>query len=273
MGLYAFLDSLFPGRFAFKSVVLLWFGLAAGVVSGLVAGGGIVPLAIALGTAGVLTTCLVLWLHVPLSRLGSTLESWRKTGRIRPLPDRFGDDLGRIMIHTNVLLARAQRTLDRAWSEDDCDPITGALEKSAVVRHLKDAGAGWLIGFEIAGFEAFRAAHGPSISDEFLVHVVHTCTEAVRQDDMVARIEDHRFLVFLPGAGQEISERLVTRISQELGMNNGVVRRDGLAASFGIAAFEGGSDVDAAFGRLGHAIGQAQAMGPGAVAMRPQSAA
>lgn len=254
---YTFFHSLFPVPVSSKILVMLGLASCLGAVCGLLLGGSLASVGASLGVAMIATFAMVSMLMAPIRQLNETLEKWGQTGRVQHLHLGTSDEFGVILSRTNVLLARAQRNLDRAWSDKDCDPITGALTHNAFNRLLEDAGSGWLIGFDIGGFAAFRKVHGQTISDEFLIHVAHTCTEVIRQDDMVSRFEDHAFVVFLPGASQDVAERIVGRISAELGMNSGTARKDGLRTDFGIAAYPGGGDVGAAIEEVRSAIGRA----------------
>ncbi len=279
MPIHAALSRFLPDRVRPRILAVLWIGLACAAAAGfgLAAATGAVlpagPFLAALGAAGAGLSVLLWGLLAPVALIARAVESWGRTGRVLSLPEEDADELGRTMTGINRLLARAQRSLDRSWSAEDCDPATGVLTRAAAERLLGDAGAGWLIGLEIGGCDGFASRHGRERAEEFLCEVAHNCTDIVRQDDIVARFGSHGFLLYLPGAPEQVARRIVGGLSRRLGFDDDGARRDGLTVCYGIAGFAGGGAVAEGLRDVARAVAMAQARGPGAVAAPSAAAA
>ena len=257
MPVYALFQRLFPVAYGTKIVVAVWLGL--GAAAGFEWALGVAdPPALWLGVVGgTLASVLVAGLLAPLRAIDRTLSQWGRTGRVLTLPDHHSDDMGLLMARMNLLLARAQRSLESSWRAADVDPLTGALSLQGAERLLADAGSGWLIGITIAGFDDLAGRHGAEVAEELIQHVAHVCTQTVRQDDMVARSGEARFLVFLPGASRAVAGRIADRIDSRLDLGTA-----DLTACFGIAAYPGGGDTGPALDEVARALDAALARLP-----------
>lgn len=263
MPVYALFHRVFPVSYTAKLLIAVWLGIGAAVGVAWTLGAAAWPLAAVGALGGVIASALLTGLLSPLRRIELTLSQWGRTGRVLTLPDHFTDDMGLLMLHTNLLLARAQRTLDSSWTAADVDPLTGTLNVDGAERLLADAGAGWLIGIAIGGFDDLAGRRGSAAAaEEVLAHVAHVCTQTVRQDDMVARTGEARFLVYLPGASREVAGRIADRIDTRLDLGHA-----DLTACYGVAVYPGGGDVTAAWMEVGKALDAALARLPGGAGM------
>lgn len=248
MNLYDILARVFPHSYMMKFTSILVVGAALPFVFVAVLEpdlfGQVAPALITGALASFIVSVLgTRALLKPLGRLAYTMREWGRTGRVLPLPEGYTDDIGTLLARTNRLLARAQRSLDRSWTEEDSDPLTGALNRQGAERLLRDAPAGWLIAMNLDRFDDVNVDLGRKEGDRILCDVVQICSDVLRQDDMLARIDSDSFLVFLPGASREVTGRISARlgraISEDIAKGNSV-----LTASFGLANYPGGGDVD-----------------------------
>ncbi|WP_368184693.1 GGDEF domain-containing protein [Aestuariibius sp. HNIBRBA575] len=249
MNLYDLLARVFPHSYLMKFTSVL----VVSSVLPLVAVALIVPdlfaqvaMALAAGAVAsfVMSVFAVRSLLKPVGRLAFTMREWGRTGRVLPLPEGYTDDIGTLLARTNRLLARAQRSLDRSWTEEDSDPLTGALNLQGAERLLVDAPAGWLIAMDLDKFDLINVDLGRREGDRILCDVVQICSDVLRQDDMLARIDSDMFLVFLPGASREVAGRISARLGRAI--SEDIFKGDlTLTASFGLANYQGGGEVSA----------------------------
>ena len=260
---YHLLQRLLPFAYRGKVLASLWAVCLLGAALGLALGGDPTTHLVVAAASGGLGTVFLLILLAPVRQLMESIAAWGRTGRVVPLPEDVGDDFGLALVRINLLMARAQRTLDTSWTEMDSDSLTGVLNSSGAERILGDAGAGWLIGIDLLALGLVTETGGPRLADDILIRVAQTCTEIVRQDDMVARLSDNRFVIFLPGAPREVAGRIVGRIAAQMGPDGG--SGQDVPACFGIVRFAGGGDPQQCLVELNAALDTARQRGAGSV--------
>ena len=257
---YALFSRFFPRSFGAKLMAAVLIGQAVALAAAL--GSGAAPLIVTAGAAvgAALSAALIGGLLVPVQKLATTVDIWGRTGRVVPLPEEYGDDLGRLLARTNSLIARAQRSLDVSWSEEDSDPLTGALNRGGATRLLQDAGAGWLIAFDLDHFGKVNDTLGREGGNRVLRDLVQAGAGILRQDDMLARTGPDEFLVFLPGATRAVAERISRRIGKVLSheIDSGTLT---LSATIAITDYPGGGDVDDVFQTLAKELQKTRAEG------------
>lgn len=248
MPFYAVLCRAFPLSHGNKMSLALGVGYAVALCIAALYQAVSAPLVVGLLAGWAISSGLIQFLLTPIRAINRSVAVWGQTGRVTALPNGVQDDMGQLMARINLLMARAQRSVDTSWSEDQSDLLTGALNMAGAEKVLQDAGAGWLIGFDLAGHDGFVEAQGQASGDKLLLHLTHNMTETVRHDDMVARIRPGRFLIFLPGASGEVADRIVDRIVTRVDLSD--AKSLGVDLCFSVARFEGGGEPQEAVARI-----------------------
>jgi diguanylate cyclase (GGDEF)-like protein len=266
MVLYRLLARAFPDSFVAKvfAVVGAGFalpclgGLAYGIQVGLAGDRTLIAVLLASGTAGLVLAFLGMRaLLEPVFVVAGALDRWGRTGQLQILPEDFADEVGVLMVRTNRMMARAQRSLDQSRCEQDTDPLTGALSRRGAERLLRDAPPGWLMLIDLDRFRDVNDRVGPAEGDRILREVVQVCADVLRQDDLFARIGGEEFLVFLPGAPRDVAARVAERL--RCGIADKVTVRGGaLTASVGLAHHPGGEGVESALDIAGAELARAK---------------
>jgi len=104
------------------------------------------------------------------------------------------------------------------------DELTGLLNMRAFTRMLQSehrkasAGAGQyaLIMIDIDHLQLFNDRHGHEQGNRVIVAVADAIKRSTRSDDLIARYGGDEFVVFLPGAGDDIAEVVTNRIAQNV---------------------------------------------------------
>ncbi len=272
MPVYALFCRLFPNSYGAKFFAAVLFGQAIALAAALLPGGS--PLVAVAGAAAgfALSVVLIGTLLVPVRKLATTVDVWGRTGRVVTLPEAYHDDLGRLLARTNLLIARAQRSLDTSWSEADSDPLTGALNRQGAERLLRDASAGWVIAFDIDHFGKVNDTLGREEGNRVLRDLVQACARTLRQDDILARTGPDEFLIFLPGATRAVAHRIARRIGKVVAeeIESGPTA---LSASFGVTDYPGGGEVEDTLLAVSAELHKARAEGGGQVSSTAGKAA
>lgn len=266
MTLYRFLSRYFPDSYVAKFFAIVFAGFAlplAGIAVFALGEGteavdpALIAVIFAASCAGLVIALMGLRaLLEPMLLIAEVLDRWGRTGQVQILPESYGDEVGVLMVRTNRMMARAQRSLDQSRRESDTDPLTGALNRRGAERLLRDAPAGWLMLMDLDRFREVNDRCGNAEGDRILREITQVCTNILRQDDVLARIGGEEFLIFLPGAPRHVAARVAERLRAEIAQT--VVQRGAtLTASIGLAAHSGGEEIDAALeiaeGELGRA--------------------
>ncbi|NND55546.1 MAG: GGDEF domain-containing protein [Gammaproteobacteria bacterium] len=104
------------------------------------------------------------------------------------------------------------------------DELTGLLNMRAFTRmlqsehHKASAGAGQyaLLMVDIDRLQLFNDRYGHEQGNRVIVAVADAIKRSVRSNDMVARYGGDEFVIFLPGAGDELAEVVSNRIGQNV---------------------------------------------------------
>lgn len=123
--------------------------------------------------------------------------------RIAPVHDDGGTLTHWISVQRDVTAQRRrEEQLEHAASHD---ALTGLLKRNALDREVQSAldastgSAGALLFMDLDRFKQVNDSLGHSAGDELLRAVAATVEEAVREDDVVARIGGDEFAIWLPG--------------------------------------------------------------------------
>jgi diguanylate cyclase (GGDEF)-like protein len=121
------------------------------------------------------------------------------------------------------------------------DPLTGLLNRMGLdqASGLIGTTAAALIYVDIDHFKHLNDELGHPAGDSALIHVSRLLLQAIRAQDVVARIGGEEFAIWLPGAlldrGREVAERIRQALSWSDWQWSG--KRRALSASFGVAAW------------------------------------
>ncbi|MFD2180834.1 diguanylate cyclase [Rhodoplanes azumiensis] len=126
------------------------------------------------------------------------------------------------------------------------DPLTGALNRGAIMDRLADAlrtaaGRGDMVGIVMADIDRFKSINdqcGHAAGDAALIEFTRRTAAALRDDDLIGRYGGEEFLLVLPGIGAEavraVAERLRRTVAATPFDLGGVMRT--VTASFGVVA-------------------------------------
>jgi diguanylate cyclase (GGDEF)-like protein len=109
------------------------------------------------------------------------------------------------------------------------------------------------------GFKAINDEHGHGEGDLALRAVADVLRSTVREGDLAARLGGDEFVVYATGAATtDEGEALASRLRERLARANEAAAREGrpytLGFSIGVAAVEGGDDLDAVLTRADAAL-------------------
>jgi diguanylate cyclase (GGDEF)-like protein len=189
------------------------------------------------------------WLVVPLLAADGTLAGviWVDEPRNRLLPTENVLQALRIFgNHAMETLAAARQLAETRYLADH-DPLTGLLNRRALVEKLAEASAEKrtralaLVFFDLDGFKRVNDDHGHSVGDRVLEQVGAAVAELIRDGDFAFRVGGDEFALLLPNAGEREAREVVDRIISTFETNIDPFLRT-LTASFGIAG--GGFEQD-----------------------------
>jgi diguanylate cyclase (GGDEF)-like protein len=136
-----------------------------------------------------------------------------------------------------LLAALERRALEEVAARD---PLTGLRNRRGFDKVMSSVGdpSGALIYADIDHFKLVNDKLGHPAGDEALVHMSRILIQAVRDDDMVARIGGEEFAIWLPAASLERGREVAERIRQALVFSDWRWRGEKwrLSASFGVAS-------------------------------------
>ncbi len=194
-----------------------------------------------------------------LDRVRDTLEAeepveaetinYRKDGTpyvlawtITPVRDQDGTLTHWASVQRDVTQQREQ--VEELRHQARHDPLTGALERPALEKHIQDAlnadasPQGAVLFLDLDRFKHVNDTLGHRAGDHLLAHVADQLRAAVRVDDKVARIGGDEFAVWLPSveneaAAIEVAHRILDAIREPVEVVDENMR---LEASLGLVA-------------------------------------
>ena len=127
---------------------------------------------------------------------------------------------------------------------------------SAILR----AGVGTMLRVTLDDLAAIRTRHGDVVADGLVARSGRVIRATVRKEDIVGRLDDGTFAVWLKGAGRIVSRHVAERICEQV---QGKTEMDppGITCSVGLAVRGQGESMDVVHGRAEGAQEQAQERG------------
>lgn len=223
MWLYKTLDYVFPTSFSAKVVSVAIFGASipvALVAAFLVMDEGLRALSkpvfiVFLVSSGIGMAVLIpglLALLEPLTKTGRVLRVMQERREFSPLPEDHRDQLGCMMSASNGLALAMGAKLDPRFSKERVDPLTGLLDKAGFEKALLRADSGTLVRVQIDNLTKLRSVHGDVVADGLVAQTGHLMQADVRNGDVVARVGDAEFAIWLKDAGRVVSRHVTQRI-------------------------------------------------------------
>lgn len=121
---------------------------------------------------------------------------------------------------------RLRDAVQRATRSEDAhttlqDPLTGAFTRpyllaligQEVRRAERFGGTFSLVAVSLNGMAAFKKTYGRGSAERLLVYVAVVLGQTVREADVVARVDEEEFALFLPGTPQESVAELLGRLN------------------------------------------------------------
>ncbi|MGI5216640.1 diguanylate cyclase domain-containing protein [Nocardia sp. CA-290969] len=155
-----------------------------------------------------------------------------------------------LLIRSERAIGRSARSERQAQYQADHDPLTGLLNRSALLRVLHREHQDWaerplcLLFIDLDEFKAINDSYGHAVGDELIAEAASRIRSAVRRDDVVARYGGDEFIVLAPldrDEATKMAERLLGTFMKPFQLTIGEVP---LTASIGLAC-DGPRDTDA----------------------------
>jgi diguanylate cyclase (GGDEF)-like protein len=147
-----------------------------------------------------------------------------------------------------MLAVRRER--DDARDEARRDPLTGVLNRAAIVERLRNGieeawGAGQplaVLFLDLDRFKTINDGHGHALGDACLAAVVRCVIRELRHGDAFGRYGGEEFVVVLPGASAVDARAVAERVRADVERSCREVEGKliGLTISVGVAAYAGG---------------------------------
>jgi diguanylate cyclase (GGDEF)-like protein len=221
------LDKLFPSSFGAKvcfvvlcsggvppAVIALYLFLTGGAEA--LASPFLVLGAIGSGFAVFLTLLGLQALLQAMHELTHALHELQGRRIYRPLPTRFGDEIGQAMRSTNKMAEALGARVDPALLDNCTDPLTGVFTAEGFDTVLRKARGGTMLAVVLDDFPDLQGRDDRIAMDRILAIMGRVLREAVRKGDVVGYCTPGAFGVFLSGAGREVARHVADRIRQQV---------------------------------------------------------
>ena len=160
------------------------------------------------------------------------------------------------------------------------DALTGILNRRLILEKVDE----WIVHvrrykghlsvvmLDIDHFKLVNDRYGHQVGDRVLADTAHLLQRSLRQTDFAGRYGGEEFLLVLPqtdAAGAAVIAERARVILQGTAMHDAGGSTFGITASFGVAEWSAGNDVDALVGRADAAMYRAKAAGRNRVEVAP----
>jgi len=161
--------------------------------------------------------CALLWLVMPGFGTGLDWASVVQRGfALAPV--------GLMLLLVQALAGQVATAQNRITALSYRDELTGLLNMRAFTRMLQSEHAKWsansghyaLIMVDIDRLQVFNDRFGHEQGNRVIVAVADAIRRSTRNDDFVARYGGDEFIVFLPGATDDVAEVVSNRIAQQV---------------------------------------------------------
>jgi diguanylate cyclase (GGDEF)-like protein/PAS domain S-box-containing protein len=185
------------------------------------------------------------------------LQIRRPTGEIRTVLDTAYEcrdpSTGEVFYHGILVDITARKELEgRLREQSHRDPLTGCynrrhLEQLAERIDATDRQWGCIV-IDVDYFKAYNDQHGHQVGDETLIRLSRFLLRQTRAGDAVVRMGGDEFLVMLPGADSDETQRIAERL------HAAAMRQSPAPFSLGSAARRHGESVRDMVGRADHRL-------------------
>jgi diguanylate cyclase (GGDEF)-like protein len=135
---------------------------------------------------------------------------WMQAGGYPPAVHSQGMELAHSIVDVIMRWRDQQRRIDHAAFHDE---LTGLPNRKAFFQALESAPPGAVLYCDLDDFKPVNDAHGHAAGDAVLREIASRLRDAVRNDDLVARIGGDEFAVLCPGSTVADTTVLVERIT------------------------------------------------------------
>lgn len=112
-----------------------------------------------------------------------------------------------------------------------------------------------IITFDIDWFKQINDSYGHPVGDQALQAIAQVCSDALRKENLLARVGGEEFAVLLPDTNQETAKQIAERLAEVIkSITLTAAPNCTITASFGVASIK---DADASFDRLFNRADQA----------------
>ncbi|MBF6336944.1 GGDEF domain-containing protein [Nocardia abscessus] len=146
-----------------------------------------------------------------------------------------------MLVRSERAIVRSARSERRAQYQADHDMLTGLLNRSALLRALRQRGRQWteqpicLLFIDLDGFKRVNDSYGHAVGDELIATAAARIRRVVRPEDVVSRYGGDEFVVLAALARPEaavLAERLLGAFVRPFGLSAGEIP---ITASVGVA--------------------------------------
>ncbi|MGK8489974.1 diguanylate cyclase domain-containing protein [Nocardia asiatica] len=146
-----------------------------------------------------------------------------------------------MLVRSERAIVRSARSERRAQYQADHDMLTGLLNRSALLRALRQRAQQWaeqpicLLFIDLDGFKRVNDSYGHAVGDELIATAAARIRRVVRREDVVSRYGGDEFVVLAALARADaavLAERLLGAFVRPFGLSAGEIP---ITASVGVA--------------------------------------